>query len=206
MENIQTKLCSNLKCNTKKPISEFSRNKNCKDGLLSICKDCSRLINKIYVKTEEGVISTIYNTQLTSSKHRRHIPPNYSKEELREWLYINGFRALFDDWADSGYKKRMKPSCDRLDDNKGYSLDRLRLVTWGENKDKQSRDILLARSTSGKICKAVEQFTKEGISVAKFISLKDANRKTGIDFRMISRVCRGQRLYTGGYIWKFIAD
>lgn len=39
--------------------------------------------------------------------------------------------------------------------------------------------------------------------IAEYESIHEAERKTGIGFRMISRVCNGNRPYTHGYIFKY---
>jgi len=200
------------KCKKLLPFSSFYKHKQMADGHLNVCKECKKKYERdsknysIYEKTEKGVIRVIYKTQKSNSKRRGHIPPNYSKEELKEWLYPNGFKALFDAWVASGYEKRLKPSCDRIDDYKGYSLDRLKLVTWGVNKDKQTNDILLARSTSGERCKAVEQLSLEDAFIKDFISASEASRQTGVDIRHISNCCLGKRKTSNGFKWRFKKD
>lgn len=52
--------------------------------------------------------------------------------------------------------------------------------------------------------KRVAQYDKEYNLVAVYDSARDAERKTGIGFRMISRVCSGNREWTHGYNFKFV--
>ncbi len=49
-------------------------------------------------------------------------------------LKQNKFHKLYKRWKNSGYKTEIAPSFDRLDDNKGYALKRLQIVTWKENR------------------------------------------------------------------------
>ena len=56
---------------------------------------------------------------------------------------------------------------------------------------------------STKIRKAVDMFTKDGLYVKSYISIADADRKTGIRFTNISACCRGKVKNAGGYVWKF---
>lgn len=204
-----------FKCGIKKDLVEFYRHKQMADGYLNKCKDCAKIdtnnnpkvfSNKVegsYDRTEKGVIRVIYKTQKANSKRRGHFPPNYSKAELFSWLYANGYKKLYHVWVQSGYEKRLKPSCDRLDDYQGYSLDRLRLVTWGDNKNKQTQDILQGRSTSGERCKAVEQLSLSGDIIVKFISASEAGRETMADFRNISACCIGKKKSSNGFKWRF---
>lgn len=52
--------------------------------------------------------------------------------------------------------------------------------------------------------KPIAQYDKDMNFIANYESAREAERKTGIGYKMISRVCNGQRLNTHGYIFKFI--
>lgn len=51
--------------------------------------------------------------------------------------------------------------------------------------------------------KKVIQYDKDLNYIATYESAREAERKTGIGYKMISRVCKGERLHTHGYIFKF---
>jgi hypothetical protein len=51
--------------------------------------------------------------------------------------------------------------------------------------------------------KPVIQLTLEGVFVAEYEGLRDAERKTGIGSDSISRVCNGKRNKAGGFKWKY---
>lgn len=55
----------------------------------------------------------------------------------------------------------------------------------------------------GKNKKEVYQYDLDGNYIAKYDSCHDAERATGIGFKMISRVCNGNRDFTHGYIFKY---
>jgi group I intron endonuclease len=52
-------------------------------------------------------------------------------------------------------------------------------------------------------CKAVIQMDMQGNELARYVSLAEANEVTGVNFRLISRCCRGERKHTCGYRWEF---
>lgn len=52
--------------------------------------------------------------------------------------------------------------------------------------------------------KAVAQYDKEMNLIATFESAREAERQTGIGYKLISRVCNGERKSTYGYVFKFI--
>lgn len=58
-------------------------------------------------------------------------------------------------------------------------------------------------SSKDKRRKEVLMYSLEGVLLDKFISVAEASRQTGISKTCISRVCRGERDQSMGYIWKY---
>jgi len=56
--------------------------------------------------------------------------------------------------------------------------------------------------------KPVNQFTIDGVFVAQYPTIREAERITGINNAWISGCCRGKYGYktAGGYIWKYITS
>ena len=54
--------------------------------------------------------------------------------------------------------------------------------------------------------KAIAQYDKDMNLIAMYKSAREAERATGIGFRMISRVAKGERKWTHGYNFQFIED
>ncbi len=52
-------------------------------------------------------------------------------------------------------------------------------------------------------CKPVVAFTVDGEFVGEYASAREAGQDLGIGYRMISRVAKGERPYTHGYVFKF---
>ena len=198
-----TKLCK--RCNEIKPVTEYSKAPRNKDGLVSYCKPCVSLRAKEYWQTAIGRMSYIFSTQVSSSKVRGHSLPPYTRNELIMWAERNGLIKLVEAWKDSGYSKNLAPSVDRLDPNKGYAFDNIRLVTWETNNDKAYED----RKSCNHVTKQnrqVRQLTLDGNVVAEFKSISAASRATGITRININDVCREKThcKTAGGFIWQYI--
>jgi hypothetical protein len=190
-------------CGELKSIELFYKSQGeCKECTKSRVRDNYNRVGNTYDRTEKGVIRVIYKTQKRNSKIRGHDGPSYSKQELSEWLYNNGFKNLYYIWVDSGYKKDLKPSVDRIDDFKPYTLDNITLGTWFDNRTKQYSDIKNGAGTSGKRCKAVGQYDKDMNLINIFHSQHEAERQTGISHKYISMCCRGVVPHAKGFIFK----
>lgn len=51
--------------------------------------------------------------------------------------------------------------------------------------------------------KQVLQYNLKGEKLARYISASEASRKTGVSKTCITRCCRGERVQTGGFLWKY---
>lgn len=145
-------------------------------------------------RTPNGVITTLFIFMKRRSKKRKHAPPKFTKVQLTKWLYDNGFQKLYDDWVSSGYNRWKKPSCDRLDDSKGYSFDNMRLVTWKENHDKNKREL------EKKSRKAVQQIDLDGTVTREWASITQAKKELGFD---VGNALRRKYLAKDGYYYVY---
>ena len=166
------------------------------------CKACEMEESTRYRRTKKGLVVSIYGHQKQSSKRRLHRPPEYSRQDLEEWLFSQTiFHELYDEWVHSGYKTRLKPSVDRRYDDIHYCMRNIQIMTWGENQDKAYSD-----SNNGKLRtshRGVLQFTKDNEFVAEYTSLAEAERQTGISHKQISATCSGRQNTAKGYIWTY---
>ena len=198
MISINTKYC--YKCDETKSHLDFHKNKTEKDGLYSACKVCHKEYNDERKKTKEGLISRIYSSQKTNSKTRNHVMPNYSLTEFMAWVLGQPvFHELYSAWVDSGFSTMLIPSCDRRNDYEPYTLEKLQIMTWQENKRKYYSDI--KKGVNRKALKPVVQMTIDGLFISEHYSINHAERVTGVKSRNISKCVSGKRKSTGGFRW-----
>lgn len=68
----------------------------------------------------------------------------------------------------------------------------------------RSENILHAMSTGlNKLRKPVIQLTLDDIEIARYISIKEAGQKTGINAKCICNVCKGKQITSGNFKWKY---
>lgn len=158
-------------CNLQLPRERFDVQSTGKLGRRADCKECRKRFNH----TKEGLVALLFSTQRAKSRKRGHPPPAYTRDELAAWIWAQPTaEPMYKLWELSGHDKDLKPSVDRLDDYKPYSLDNIRLIPWGEHKTRYATDAIAGLNT--KTCIAVDQFTLDGKFVKTHHSYKDAAR------------------------------
>ena len=206
------KICN--KCLQNKELSKFAVQKLGKLGRRASCRECVR---STYIRTEHGLILTMYNGQLGKSKKRGHIPPNFNIEELKQWVLVqDNFKQLYRAWVDSSYDMQCIPTCDRLNDYLPYSLDNIQLLSFRDNTIKYHNDAKNGNNT--KLCFPVIQLTLDGEYINEFHSVSAAARSVNTSQANIRNVCEGNPLkYTNpdgstrtfiprkskGFVWKY---
>lgn len=190
------KICN--KCKKERKVSEFNLDKTKFDGLTTICKICK----EEYRHSHEGVARRIYSNQKTNSKKRQMKLPNYTIDEFLKWLLVDNkqlFDKLMKNWKNSNYDRNLRPSVDRKNDFISYTFDNIQLMTFGENCDKANKDI--KNGKLNKQCKAVIQYTMDGIFIKEYLSLAIASRETNTERRNIQSVINGTRKSANGFKW-----
>lgn len=190
------KVCKD--CGLKEPLVKFNKGRNA-------CVACT----KIRYCTFKAVLAQTYSTQKTRSKQRGHQPPNYTKEELRRFiLSYPGFRKLWRDWLKSSFNKMLRPSCDRINDDLGYTFSNLRVVTWEENlKSKKTKSVRTYTHPDKKYrrpTRGILQYTLDGKFIAEHYSAQEAILSVGLKRKKdITDCCNGKRITAGGFVWKY---
>ena len=96
---------------------------------------------KKYEKTEKGFLMRLYRnmqsriTGVQKLKHHLYAgKPLLEREEFYKWALNNEqFKALFLAYTESEFDRKLAPSVDRIDSEKGYTLENMEWVTHSEN-------------------------------------------------------------------------
>lgn len=189
------KTCSVCKQNL--PLDMFNKQSTGKQGVRADCKDCL----KRFIRSKHGVINQMYSGCISRTKKKGFTPVSFSKDELEKWVYSNKeFHPLYDEWVLQDYPTILKPSLDRLDDYKGYSLENIRIVTANTNVKRYYSDAINGVNT--KSAKPVEQYSLDGEYIKTFHSLSAAARSVKGIPSNINQVINGTYAQAYGYKWK----
>lgn len=94
---------------------------------------------KKYEKTLKGKLMRTYRNMQSRTEglvksHLYADLPLLDRETFYEWsLSSSNYPELHEDWVQSDYDKKLSPSIDRIDSEKGYTLSNIRWVTHSEN-------------------------------------------------------------------------
>lgn len=146
-----------------------------------------------YRKTQKGVLTNMYN----------HMKSRYSVdftlgEFHARYLTDKLFIRLFNKWVQSNHNIQLKPSLDRTNCKLGYTFNNTKMMTWAENRLKQSKiDGKLGRKN------AVLQILNNKV-IKRFQSQRHVVIELGISQSNLSAVLNGKRNHVSGY--KFIYE
>lgn len=155
-----------------------------------VCKICLRKYRLDYKANINRVLINIYGHQ----KHTKY-PVEYTWEEFSEWAtsnrdFMDGYRL----WLDMECHKSLIPAVIRIDCTKPFSLNNLKACTA-----KEARNINIQKRQRG-----VTQYSLDGVELSKYPNARIAAKIVGItNYSNIHLVCKGQRPYAKGYVWKY---
>ena len=104
-------------------------------------KENGNMSTRKYEKTINGFLMRLYRNMQSRvngvQKAKYHLYEGKTllpKEDFYKWANNSEiFHSLFDIWEQSNYDRKLTPSVDRVDSNKGYELGNMRWVTHSEN-------------------------------------------------------------------------
>ena len=96
---------------------------------------------KKYEKTPKGFLMRCYRnmqsriTGVQKAKFHLYVDKELlARQDFYNWSLSNDtFWDLYDEWVASGYERRLTPSVDRIDSDKGYDISNMEWVTHSEN-------------------------------------------------------------------------
>ena len=163
------------------------------------------MLENIISKSKKRLLGKIYSSQVNSSKIRGHPLPDYSlKEFIDKFIDDPTFNKIYYSFLENGCKPKDKPSLDRIDDFKPYTLDNLQVTTIRGNEVRGHNDRKLGIGTQGMCCKKVVQINKDGEIVHIFNSSNEAARVLNLCRQNINKVCNGERHSTGGFKFQYL--
>lgn len=195
---MKTKICIGI-CGLEKPISEFHKNKNETYGVHYYCKECVKAYyqeNKEKFSNRNRKFHKKYPWVkiLKSIKDRCENPKNshykwYGEKNIKNYLSKKDLKYLW--FRDKAYLMD-KPSIDRKNSKKDYTLENCQFIEHKENSVKDKR-------------KPILQYDLNRTFIKEFISISEASRILKLQTTNISKVCNERYGYKtcGGYIWKY---
>ena len=147
----------------------------------------------------------VYQNQRQSSRRRKHPMPDYTLNELIEWLKLQpNLTALWQGYQFSNHHRNFAPSLDRLDDSKPYTLNNLRLITAHENIKKAAKHMREGLLNHGETrAKPIQQLTLDGQLVATYQSSHEAGELTGFRSGNLRSCATGALKTAYGYLWRY---
>lgn len=96
---------------------------------------------KKYEKTHKGFLMRKYRNMQSRVEgiqwRKAHLYEGKQilpRDDFYDWAISHpDFLALFDQWIESNYDRKLSPTVDRIDSSKGYILDNMQWITHSEN-------------------------------------------------------------------------
>lgn len=154
-----------FKCGIIKPLKEFYKHSGMKDGYLNKCKECDKIDVRLNSRKNKEHYRGYYKNRIRNDINYMFIhrysgmlarsdgrcKQNYSvigkticsKDDFLKWCYSDKiylkFITLYFEWRKNNYCRKLCPSIDRIDNNKGYIVENLQWLTQQKNSSKYNK-------------------------------------------------------------------
>lgn len=110
-------------------------------------KETGNAVTKRYEKTKRGFLMRCYRNMKSRvcgvQKLKAHLYQGKSlldRDKFYDWSFSDEtFHILFDAWEKSNYDRKLTPSVNRIDSDKGYELLNIEWITHSENSSRTKR-------------------------------------------------------------------
>jgi hypothetical protein len=154
--------------------------------------DKSKLLENTrnYRKTKKWLLTNIFHKM----KYRRWVEFTLSQLHNR-FLDDKKFNRIYNEWVKSWFEKQFIPSIDRINCKIGYTLNNIHIITWAENRFKQTmerrnRKWVVLQMMWGKVIK-------------KYISQRQAVIETWLSQSNMSAVLNWKKKTCWWYLWVY---
>ena len=180
------------KCDTVKPLSEFPKHRQHKDGRASECRQCVARKGRRWYRQRQESTDGLYSTYVAMKQRcYRESHKNYHLYGGRGIRVCKEWRESFDaflDWAKrNGYRSGLQ--IDRIDNEKGYCPENCRFVTPAENA-RNKRPRKTPRRNNPTL--TVDQVRQIRELLAVGLSQREIGRRFGVCHSTISFIKTGR--------------
>lgn len=154
-----------FKCGIKKERKNFYKHPQMTDGLMGKCKECAKIDarknyhdnidakkeydrkrirynpRRIFLQRYGSMKSRIIGT--ATRPYKVEGKKIATKKEFLDWCYSKEvfaqFERLHQKWIQSDFDKHLTPSIDRIDNDRGYTLDNMQWITLLANCEKRDK-------------------------------------------------------------------
>lgn len=150
-------------------------------------------------RTPKGVLTNLYSKMKERAKNKEIEMPDFDLKTFHEmFLEDKKFLRLFNEWEKSNYAKAKKPSIDRINNKIGYIKSNIHIVSWSENRFKQSME---RRSRKGKV---VQILNNKIVKV--WNSQREIWKNLNLQQSMLSMALNGKYETAYGYKWIYLKN